>query len=214
MWRNGKQVTLFTSSPTGSLGAGGYIEFWGERNDGVTDIDLYRISGYQLSDQLSLITDTASFFLTAAVGSNPRFATTANNVSGNTLPAEPYFMYAARYNFRDRIHRGRALVAGGEYVYSSSYDMGEMWSSADIYPPTPAGTTFSNLFVSSTGPAASLSVAMAGSSLSGSPNQTPSRDRKYSVSINNSIVVDTILNQFDAKTNLPTGCNLSLRRTG
>ena len=210
LWRNGKQVTLFTSSPTGPLGAGGYIEFWGERNDGVTDIDLYRVPGYQLSDQLSLITDTASFFLTAAVGSNSRFATTANNVTGNTLPAEPYFMYAARYNFRDRIHRGRALVAGGEYVYSSSYDMGEMWSSADIYPSAPAITTFNNLFVASTGPAASLSVAMAGSSLSGSPNQTPSRDRKYTVAINNSIVIDTILNQFDARVSYNPAVSLSL----
>jgi hypothetical protein len=66
LWRNGKQVTLFTSQPTGALGTGGYIEFWGERNDGVTDKDLYRRPEYQISDQESLLTDTASFFLAAS----------------------------------------------------------------------------------------------------------------------------------------------------
>jgi hypothetical protein len=35
IWRNGKQVPLFTSVATGTLGATGYIEFWGEKNDGV-----------------------------------------------------------------------------------------------------------------------------------------------------------------------------------
>ena len=108
LWRNGKQVALFTSAPTGPLGSGGYIEFWGERNDGVTDKDLYFQANYQLSNQESLITDTASFFLTASAGNNARFASTANNVTGNTLAPEPYFMYVARHNFKDRIHPGKA----------------------------------------------------------------------------------------------------------
>src|SRR4051812_35784113 len=37
LWRNGKEVPLYTSTPTGPLGGNGYIEFWGEKNDGVTD---------------------------------------------------------------------------------------------------------------------------------------------------------------------------------
>jgi len=34
LWRNGVQVPVFTSVPAGALGAGGYIEFWGQMNDG------------------------------------------------------------------------------------------------------------------------------------------------------------------------------------
>ncbi|HMC98552.1 MAG TPA: hypothetical protein VKH37_00315, partial [Ferruginibacter sp.] len=34
LWRNGKEVRLYTSVSSGPLGAGGYIEFWGMMNDG------------------------------------------------------------------------------------------------------------------------------------------------------------------------------------
>ena len=49
---------------TGPLGANDYIEFWGERNDGKPDKNLYRDTSYQLSDSFSLHTDTATYFLT------------------------------------------------------------------------------------------------------------------------------------------------------
>lgn len=209
IWRNGKQVTLFTSTPTGPLGNNGYIEFWAEKNDGITDLDLYRVSAYQLSSQESLITDTAAFFLTSGTGNNARFFTEANNVSGNTLPAEPYFMFSARKNFKDRIHRGRAQVVG-EYVYSSSYDMGELWSSLDITPSTPATITFPNLYVAPSGPSASFSIGMAGSSPSGFPGGTPPRDRRYMVTLNNSTIIDTILNQFDSRVNYNASINLAV----
>ena len=62
-------------------------------------------------------------------------------------------MYSARNNFKDRINRGVALVAGSEYVYSSSYDFGEMWSSFDIYPASPLSISFNNLHIAANGPA-------------------------------------------------------------
>ena len=54
LWRNGKQVALYTSASAGSLGSGGYIEFWGEKNDGVSDRDLYKNPANQLSNKESL----------------------------------------------------------------------------------------------------------------------------------------------------------------
>jgi hypothetical protein len=190
IWRNGKQVPLFTSSAAGPLGAAGFIEFWGEKNDGTPDKALYRIPEYQLSDRESLLTDTAAFFLTINTsGNNLRFTGTANNVTG-AQSAEPYFMYTVHKNFKDRIHRGRALVAGSEYVYSSSYDMGEMWASSDIYPATPLSVAFGDLAVASGGTDASFSIAIAGSA----PNS-----RTYKVELNNLKVIDTSLNSFDAR---------------
>src|SRR5574338_1439504 len=64
LWRNGIQVPLYTSVASGALGASGYLEFWGEMNDGKPDTKLYRNINDQLSDKWSLETDTASFFLT------------------------------------------------------------------------------------------------------------------------------------------------------
>src|SRR4051794_41100233 len=49
LWRNGKEVSLYCSTGSGPLGASGFIEFWGEKNDGVPDRDLYRNQVNQLS---------------------------------------------------------------------------------------------------------------------------------------------------------------------
>src|SRR5205809_722806 len=42
LWRNGQEITLYTSVATGPLGASDYLEFWGEMNDGKPDKQLYR----------------------------------------------------------------------------------------------------------------------------------------------------------------------------
>src|SRR5919205_1688823 len=85
LWRNGEQVPIYTSVATGTLSANDYIEFWGKMNDGKPDKQLYRNPDYQLNDQWSLETDTATYFLTVNPGgTNLRLTTTANNVAGNT----------------------------------------------------------------------------------------------------------------------------------
>jgi hypothetical protein len=201
LWRNGKEVPLYTSVASGALGASGYIEFWGEKNDGTIDKNLYRQPEWQLSDKESLLTDTAAFFLTVnPTGNNLRFAATANNVSGNALSPEPYFMYSARQNFKNRIHPGRALVAG-EYVYSSSYDIGEMWSTGDVHPGTPVQAGFSNLFVATNGPNATFRTSIAGSA----PNY-----RNYRVELNGTRILDTALSAFDARVDVNSSVPLSV----
>src|SRR5207237_7527 len=37
LWRNGVEVPIYTSVLSGVLPANGYIEFWGEKNDGKPD---------------------------------------------------------------------------------------------------------------------------------------------------------------------------------
>src|SRR5215216_4200379 len=51
LWRNGSQVPIYTSVASGNLSSSDYIEFWGVRNDGKPDKDLYRIPTYQPSDR-------------------------------------------------------------------------------------------------------------------------------------------------------------------
>ena len=89
-------------------------------------------------------------------------------------------------------NRGLALVAGSEYVYSSTYDVGEMWASNDINPASPVTVNFSDLQVAAAGPAASFRIGMAGSA----PNI-----RQYSVQLNNSTIVDTTIPIFDLRIN-------------
>lgn len=135
LWRNGKQVRMFTSVATGILGSGDYLEFWGEMNDGKPDKALYRNPDYQMCDKFSLETDTATYYLTVnpVPANNLRYTATANPTAGNVLPAEPYFMRRIEAHYRNQINKGYAAVIG-EYVYSASYDIGESWASDNIAP--------------------------------------------------------------------------------
>lgn len=187
LWRNGVEVPIYTSAATGTLSGSDYIEFWGEMNDGKPDKGLYRKPDYQLNDKWSLQTDSSTYFLTANTGSNLRLASTANNISGNTLPAEPYFMYKAGQYFRNKINNGFAVNVG-DLMYSSSYDKGEGWSSGDIGVNGTNSFTFSNLFVYSGGPNAKFTIAVSGNAV----NQ-----RRYIVRINNDSIVGNAIDIFN-----------------
>src|SRR6187402_1923053 len=51
LWRNGKEIAIYTSVVSGPLPSNGYIEFWGEKNDGKPDKNLYKNPADQFSDR-------------------------------------------------------------------------------------------------------------------------------------------------------------------
>ena len=59
LWRNGKQIPIYTSVVSGVFSSTDYIEFYGEMNDGKPDRELYRKPEWQLNNKWSLETDTA-----------------------------------------------------------------------------------------------------------------------------------------------------------
>ncbi len=63
VFRDGKEVTLFTSS-NGSFGSSDFIEFYGKANNGVLDKELYLAADKYTNDYTSLFSDTAAYFLT------------------------------------------------------------------------------------------------------------------------------------------------------
>ncbi len=197
LWRNGKQIPLYTSLQTGIFGASDYIEFWGEMNDGKPDRELFRKPEWHLNDKWSLETDTAAFFLVVNTNTvdNKRLVPTINNVAGNTLPAEPYFMYTTGQYFKAKMNFGYAVNVG-DYLYSSSYDRGEGWSSADIQTtfsnnnPNYGKNTFifNNLFVYNGGPASQFRIAVSGNTI----NQ-----RKYHVKLNSDSILSKSVDFFN-----------------
>lgn len=162
LFRNGKEVPIYTSVASGQLGANDYVEFWGQINDGVPDVPLYRSPAYQHTKHWSLETDTAVYFLTVNTSGNVfHFVNTTNDTTGTTLTVEPYFMYKAGTYFKSAINPGFASVIG-EYIYSSSYDIGEFWASNPVYPGTPLVDNQSNLYVYPGGPNAGIKFGMVG----------------------------------------------------
>ena len=191
LWRNGEQVALYTSVASGSLASGDFLEFYGVMNDGKTDTKLYRDPSIQLSDKWSLQTDTAAYFLTVNPGGgNLRIENDVNNVAGNSLPAEPYFLHTLEMNYKTKLNPGFAAVIGG-YIYSSSYDMGEGWTSRDVTPNTALVENYTNLFVANSGPAASFRIAASGNALNA---------RNLQVFVNGTQVLSQQMNFFTGGT--------------
>ena len=195
LWRNGKEIAIYTSIPSGIFSSSDFIEFYGQMNDGLADKPLYKYDSLQMNDKVSLLTDTASYFLTVHNGINKRFINTINDVAGNSLPAETGFMYKLQKAFRAKQNEGYS-VDYGELLYSSSYETGEGWSSYDIYP----GSTIDNngLFLDNTGSPALLDAIVAGNK---------SSVRSVRIKINGTTVADTVVNGFNIKrfhiTNIP-----------
>lgn len=192
VWRNGSEVPIFTSAPTGALPNDGFIEFYGERNDGVPDRALYRRQHYQLNDRISLFTDTAIYFLTVnPTGNNRRIQAQTNDLTGNTLAPLPYFTYTHLQSYNNQLNGGYAVDVETQYLYSSAYDLGEGYTSANIGTNATNSTALGNLFVATTGPAAQFKITVAGSRIA---------LRRYRVRINADSVLGNSVDHFNYAT--------------
>ena len=187
LWRNGEEVRLYTTSASGPLASSGFIEFWGVMNDGKKDTKLYLHTDYQLSDHWSLVTDTAAYFLTVnPAGNNLRYSSTANNVAGTTLTPEAYFMNTRGIYYNNKINPGYAQIIG-EHIFSSSYDIGEGWSSNDIAPGFDISNVFDTINLYSAGPPASFRFAAAGNALN---------KRRVKVNLYGTTILDSAMDYF------------------
>ncbi len=190
LWRNGEQVPLYTSVQTGPFGGGDYIEFWGEMNDGKPDKALFRDPDYQLVDKWSAQNDTAVFFLTVnAAGSNLRLNPTTNDIAGNTLLPEPYFMYTNVTTYGEIFNPGYAAVVGSN-VYSSAYDIGEAFTSSNLGTGGTRSVILSNLalYTGPGAPDATFKVNAAGNALN---------PRQLVVKLNGDTIVNRTMDFFD-----------------
>jgi peptidase C25-like protein/CARDB protein len=188
LFRNGQEVPIYTSVASGPLGSSDYIEFWGQQNDGVPDKPLYRNPSYQHNTQWSLETDTAVYFLTVnPTGNTFHYQNAVNNVAGSSLTPEPYFMYTAATYFKAAINPGFAQVVG-EYIYSSSYDIGEFWATGSIAPGAAYTDVQTSLYPYTGGPNASIRFGMAG---------TADNPRTVQLTVNGNVIADTTMNSFN-----------------
>jgi hypothetical protein len=189
LWRNGKEIPIYTSVATGAFSGSDYIEFWGEMNDGKPDNALYLNPDYQLNDHWSLQTDTTFYFLTVnPSGNNKRLVNTTNNIAGNTLSPEPYFTFTLGNYFNSKINAGNSAIVENNYIYSSAYDKGEGWTSGDIGTGATLSISHNNLHVYNSGPAPTFSINAAGNNIN---------TRSFRVNINSVQVVQQEMDYYD-----------------
>ena len=196
LFRNGVQVPMYTSVATGILSATDYLEFYGVMNDGKPDNVLYYDPAYQLNNRTSLETDSSTYFLTySTTQAGLRYSNDANNVATNTLAPEPYLMYTEKYDFKDIINRGYADPSPGEYIYSSSYDFGEMLSSAEIYSSLNGGYSFPDVYKRNFYPATQGGNCTVKAAAMG----TAQNARNIEFRLNNNVLATLSLSAFEAK---------------
>lgn len=190
LWRNGIEVPVYTSSPSGNLDALGYIEFWGEMNDGKADLPLYRIADHQLCDKWSLYSDTSVYFLTInASGANKRLQNTANIIPSGAIP-QPYFIHTLGKYYKDQIHLGYPQGSGSEALYSSSYEYGEGWASNPVGNNETLSYVANNLFVYTGADAPDIKVKM---NVAGDAANV----RKTQLSLNGNLLFDNQLTAYN-----------------
>lgn len=125
LFRRGQEVALNVN--TNGDGTLNYLEFYGERNDGVSDSPLYE-GDNQPHTFYNLFSDTASYFLTYKLGneSGQRMAFSSDkNASG--LTPEAYHMADTLQLFTTSYAPGRLFGSGSAFSLSQ-YDDGEGWT--------------------------------------------------------------------------------------
>lgn len=95
LFRRGKEVAIYVAGEQdGRLDAQDFVEFYGERNDGALDKELYKDPSHQVHQLSSIYTDTAAYFLTVnPAGGNKRMRELNPSVDGKS--PEPYHLQKA-----------------------------------------------------------------------------------------------------------------------
>ncbi|TXK36762.1 hypothetical protein FVR03_16945 [Pontibacter qinzhouensis] len=110
IFRRGQEISIYVAGEaTGQLNSQSYIEFFGERNDGALDRELFKNPAHQTHQQYSLYTDTAAYFLTYSPQGGKRMREINPAVDGRT--PEPYHLQKVVYVNTDRYQYGKPYSA-------------------------------------------------------------------------------------------------------
>ena len=124
--RGTEQAIIVSAGSDGSLDAGDYIEFYGQRNDGTLDAGLYQPESAQPHQYYNLYSDTTAYFLTLA-GSPGKRSPTFSQAPGALVPVASHtdekllVMIDQYYTGRDESE-----------VQITPFDIGEGWTGNQI----------------------------------------------------------------------------------
>lgn len=110
LWHKGQEIPIYVSS-TGTLDENDFIEFYGEANDGSIDAALFEQTGWQLSTDKSLYTDTSAYYLTWSntVLTTQRYININNDLSSPPA-AESYFWHTTLRTLNNQHNDGNNAI--------------------------------------------------------------------------------------------------------
>lgn len=130
LYAKGKEVPIYIST-NGVLNDGDYIEFYGKKNDGDFDTQLFQQADWQLTKELSLFNDTISYYLMWDNGAGTRFNEVTNDVS-NPPAKESSFMHTVSKFYSNQHILGKSFKVAGVDQQYADFDEGEGFGSVQI----------------------------------------------------------------------------------
>ena len=168
LFNKGQEVPIYVSTNNTS-DTTLYIEFYGQHNDGWFDSTLYQNHSWQMNDAMSLLTDTAAYFLTYDNTSNHlRFTNLSNNISNPPAPenycwSTSQLIFGATRSNNDYSPGMAYLVVLGSFdgIYGSEFGNAEGYGSP-YYNYAAASFPMNTPHCYQSGPAASATAQYLG----------------------------------------------------
>ncbi len=132
LFKNGKEQLIYCAGESdGIFNSTDYIQFFGQKNTGELDKELYTSDAEQAHIYSSLFTDTAWYFLCINADTsthNPLRYTVSTDTSFSAFTPEQNYFSTKILTFQEEYYRGAFLPASTKY-YISDYAGSEGWVS-------------------------------------------------------------------------------------
>jgi hypothetical protein len=126
LYHKGTEVPIFTTT-NNVFSSTDYLEFYGEKNDGSFDTQLYAQPDWQANPYQSMFSDTSYYYLVwddVVAPAPKRYISTPNNTDIHP-PAETYFRHTLTQTFKHVATNGKPDILGGTNGWFPSFDDGE-----------------------------------------------------------------------------------------
>ncbi|WPP48575.1 putative type IX secretion system sortase PorU2 [Catalinimonas niigatensis] len=165
-FRGQEQAVFIQGQQDASFDPADFIVFYGQRNDGTQDRELYVPNEAQPNPYHNLYSDSTAYFLTwslAAVNGKRMASFSENNISG--IPTEVYHWEERLSVFTNEYSQGRQYPLGslsGVIAHLSTFDYGEGWTGPRIGRGQSRDYTLEAPAQFVSGPAPQLEILLAG----------------------------------------------------
>lgn len=140
LYHRGQEQAIYVAGEAdGSLDAGDYLEFYGQKNDGSLDLELYKSPGTRVNPFYNLYSDTTAYFLTWTLDNTPGKRIEEVDIASNAA-LETYQWHEDLQVFHSTFSTGQNY-AGGE-IFLSVFDTGEGWVGSRFNSGQTASFTF------------------------------------------------------------------------
>lgn len=141
LFHRGIQQSIVVDGETnGTFDPTDYILFYGKKNDGTQDKQMYVAPDAQPHNYYNLYSDTTAYFLTIANGAGKRMSIVNESASG--LPAANYHMDEKLSVFTTSYWKGREYSVD---TYLSQYDWAEGWTGTHFRDGQSSDVVFTNI---------------------------------------------------------------------